>query len=195
MTEIIRPIDEAKPSLVSEFDGVKHYLTRIKAHHYELRNSFKVDFMGVAPGNKYLSFPICSKLLNTLKKEMIHALGTNYLTLEEILYNYNEVIKTFIITRNKTNNNISEPIFPKRPIPSERHRQSDKPISALDYFNTQIEIGRSKVVPVLGVDQSRAHCPKFTSRESQFAGYKEKNVCSLFFNFREKIIEKKTNAN
>lgn len=93
INEIIRQIDEAKPSLVSEFGGAKHYLTIIKAVHYEIRNSFKLDFMGVAPGNKYLSFPICSKLLSTLKKEVIHSLEINYLTLEQILYNYNEVIK------------------------------------------------------------------------------------------------------
>lgn len=106
VNEILKQISENKPVLDSEFEGVKQYLTKVRADLLELKNSFELNFLeNNTPGNKYVSYTIFSRLPSVLKREIIRIAGTNYPSLMHIFDNYNEVIKTLAITRFKYNTN------------------------------------------------------------------------------------------
>ena len=135
ISAIFKQIEEADPKADAEYAQVRHFLAETRANLSELKGSYGLDFLEEnSPGNKYLGYSIFSKLPSELKKELIHAVGTNYPTLNHILDKYADVVKTLVITKTRAP---SKPL--KQPPPDYSDWEPDP------YTNSKPDRGRENV--------------------------------------------------
>lgn len=76
--EIRNEISEAKPYFNSDVINIRKYLTKIRADLSDLKDSYGMYFwLEGSPRKVYMSNRIFTKLLNSLKKALIHVTSTN----------------------------------------------------------------------------------------------------------------------
>ena len=183
ISAIFNQIDKAEPKPDLEFIGIKKFLTETRANLCELKCSYDLDFLEEnTPGNKYLGYSIFAKLPNALKKEIIHVVGTNYPSLNQIMDNYADVIKTLVIT--KTAGSPSKPGSQQppdnRPRRSEQYKNS-KTFSTLENFATEVETrSAQKHCKFCAADGHYSRfCAKYHTLDARKARCTELRLCTL----------------
>jgi hypothetical protein len=95
---------ELSPGYDQSFNSTRLYINEIRSLVFELRN-YELDFLEAdTAGCALLSHIVFSKLPNILKRELVHKVGTNYPTLDDIFDNYAELIKTITSTTKARSN-------------------------------------------------------------------------------------------
>ena len=94
--EIYKRLINSKPpqGYDPDFIGLKSYINEIRTLVYDLK-TYNIEFMieGSA-GNSLLSHIVFNKLPIVFKKEIIHRVGNNYPSLNDLFTNYIEVVRT-----------------------------------------------------------------------------------------------------
>ena len=111
--ETFKLILKASPSedYDPEFTSVKLYLNEIKSHLYELKSN-GIDLLEEhTAGNKFVSHVVFNKLPVVVRREFVHKFDDNYPNINDVLFNYNEVLKTLIRTLPAKKKNYSRPAY------------------------------------------------------------------------------------
>ena len=78
------------------YQSTKEYLAEIKSHLFDLQN-YELDFLVEdSPGYSFMGYLIFSKLDLAFKLELIHRVGNNFPTLNDIFDNCNDVVKVLL---------------------------------------------------------------------------------------------------
>ena len=103
--EFFKQLCNNAPKYDPEFNNVRQYLNETRAILYELK-TYNVDLLEVGTaGSKLASHVIFAKLPNIIKRELVHKVNTNYPSINDLLENYNEIIKTLSRTSYKKDKN------------------------------------------------------------------------------------------
>ena len=96
--EYFTKIISNSPKYDPQFEDVKKYLNETRACIHDLKN-YGVDLLlPNSSGLKLISHIVFSKLPTILKRELVHKIESNYLSLKELFDNYHDLIKTIIRT-------------------------------------------------------------------------------------------------
>ena len=166
---------DAKIDYDPELEGHKKYLMQVRVAIEELKSTHEIDILNEVSGSAIVGYAVFRKLPALLKKELINKLGTNYPTINQILDNYVEVIKTIRATR----------YVPKKPYSGKGEKVTSQGFATSAGFPTQTQ-GQTKVTrpnPVCKLCGAKLHsfasCPKYNTYAERIKKCKELGFCTL----------------
>ena len=102
--EIFKQLLNSYPKFDTTFNQSRIYINDIRAFLFEIK-TYGVDLLDEnTAGCKLISHIIFSKLPTSIKRELVHRVGTNYPTVVDLFNHYNDVIKTLLRTSNVSRN-------------------------------------------------------------------------------------------
>ena len=180
INSIFRSIEDSRILHENNSDSVKLFLTNLKAQIYELKNSFYLDFLEEdTPGNKYLGFVIFNKLPVSLRREIIHLVGSNYPSLNQIFEHYSDVIRTLEITKPSFSNSSRNTDKFKSSIPKKTNTSDrrEKPSTLQNFY-----VKPGPVFYKCNFCQSNSHsafyCVKFPSLKERLQQCRASKLCT-----------------
>ena len=193
--EYFRQIVNTQPKYDQDWENVRQYLNETRAALHELK-SYNIDLLDEnTAGNKFVSHLIFHKLPNTIRREFVHKVNTNFPSINQIFENYNDIIKTlsrtsykkdFDKTKDHNSGSARQPKSNSYKGQSDREHQTptggkSKPHSTLENFQTKTEKGgfyKSMCCKFCNTDtHSMFNCPKYTSHTARADRCKELNLC------------------
>ena len=162
-----------------EFTSVKIYLNEVKAYLHDLKaNNVNLLEEGTA-GNKFVSHIIFNKLPFSIKKEMVHKALSNYPSLNFILENYNDVIKTLMKTSLVKKKVVNKPFNKTSTTFNGQFSKPKEAKGTMQNFgavNTKLVKLRCKLCSSEG--HTIGKCTNFLKYNDKLARLKELSLCS-----------------
>ena len=182
--EYFRQIVNNAPKYDPKFDSVKKYLNETRAALHELK-TYNINLLERdTPGFKLVSHIIFDKLPNVFKRELVHKVDSNFPTIEDLLDNFNAIIKTLVRTKNQKETEAKKPNVTYSNSskssswkPRKQDVESKEKPSALDNFATSTEVRFCKFCSTTG--HSMFNCDVYSSHEARKSRCKELKMCFL----------------